>query len=154
GEQGEPLLVDLGDLADDADPAVRPAAVAPQNLAYVIFTSGSTGRPKGVQVTHDALANVIANFAARPGLSREDTVLAVTTLSFDIAALELSLPLTVGARLVIAGADEAADAIELGELIAREHATVMQATPATWQMLVAAGWSGAPDLSVWSGGEA
>jgi amino acid adenylation domain-containing protein/non-ribosomal peptide synthase protein (TIGR01720 family) len=151
----EPLLVELDDLADDLSHAAPPPVVIhPESLAYVIFTSGSTGRPKGVQVTRAALANVIDSFAARPGLNREDTFLAVTTLSFDIAALELFLPLTVGARLVVAGAEEAADAAELGELIEREHATVMQATPATWQMLVAAGWTGAPDLSVWSGGEA
>jgi amino acid adenylation domain-containing protein/non-ribosomal peptide synthase protein (TIGR01720 family) len=155
GAGPEPLLVELDDLADDPSHAAPPPVVIhPESLAYVIFTSGSTGRPKGVQVTHAALANVIDSFAARPGLTREDTFLAVTTLSFDIAALELFLPLTVGARLVIAGAEEAADAAELGELIEREHATVMQATPATWQMLVAAGWTGAPDLSVWSGGEA
>ncbi len=141
-------------LADDPSHAAPPVVIHPESLAYVIFTSGSTGRPKGVQVTHGALANVLDSFAARPGLTRADTFLAVTTLSFDIAAVELFLPLSVGARLVIASAEEAADAAELGELIERERATVMQATPATWQMLVAAGWTGAPDLSVWSGGEA
>jgi amino acid adenylation domain-containing protein/non-ribosomal peptide synthase protein (TIGR01720 family) len=154
GAGAGPLLVELDDLADDPSHATPAAGIHPESLAYVIFTSGSTGRPKGVQVTHAALANVIDSFAARPGLTPEDTFLAVTTLSFDIAALELFLPLSVGARLVIAGAEQAADAAELGELIEREHATVMQATPATWQMLVAAGWAGAPDLSVWSGGEA
>ena len=148
------LLLELDDVADDRSPAAPPVVIHPENLAYVIFTSGSTGRPKGVQVTHAALANVIDSFAAKPGLTRADTFLAVTTLSFDIAALELFLPLSVGARLVIASAEEAADAAELGELIQREHATVMQATPATWQMLVGSGWTGTPDLSMWSGGEA
>ncbi|MGJ5178589.1 non-ribosomal peptide synthase/polyketide synthase [Bradyrhizobium oligotrophicum] len=153
GTTAEPLLLD--DLVDEAADAVTPAVVVqPDNLAYVIFTSGSTGRPKGVQISQGALANVMASFAATPGLMREDTLLAVTTLSFDIAALELLLPLSVGARLVIAGADQAADAEELADLIKRERATVMQATPATWRMLIAAGWAGAPELSVWSGGEA
>ncbi|MGJ4952834.1 non-ribosomal peptide synthase/polyketide synthase [Bradyrhizobium sp. HKCCYLS20291] len=154
-DMSERPLLALADLVDEAGDVVRPgAAVQPGNLAYVIFTSGSTGRPKGVQVTHGALVNVIRSFAATPGLSREDTLLAVTTLSFDIAALELLLPLTVGARLVLASADQAADAEELANLITSERATVMQATPATWRMLIAAGWAGAPDLSVWSGGEA
>jgi amino acid adenylation domain-containing protein/non-ribosomal peptide synthase protein (TIGR01720 family) len=149
------LLVDLDDLAQcEISGARTPAVVHPESLAYVIHTSGSTGKPKGVQVPHGALCNVVKSFAAKPGLTREDAFVAVTTLSFDIAALELLLPLTVGARVIVAGAEEAADGVELGELIERECATVMQATPATWRMLVASGWKGAPGVSLWSGGEA
>jgi amino acid adenylation domain-containing protein/non-ribosomal peptide synthase protein (TIGR01720 family) len=148
------LLIDLDDPADVAGDPLPHVAVHPDNLAYVIFTSGSTGTPKGVQVPHGALANVIESFAAQPGLGADDTLVAVTTLSFDIAALELLLPLTVGARLIVASAEEALDGSELAQLVAREHATVMQATPASWQMLLAAGWEGAKDLSIWSGGEA
>jgi amino acid adenylation domain-containing protein/non-ribosomal peptide synthase protein (TIGR01720 family) len=148
-------IIDIDELAKDGPLDARtPAAIYIDGLAYVIYTSGSTGRPKGVQVTHGALANVVESFASRPGLNRDDTFVAVTTLSFDIAALELLLPLTVGARLVVATAEQTADGVELGELIERECATVMQATPATWRMLIASGWKGAPDLSLWSGGEA
>ena len=110
--------------------------------AYVIYTSGSTGRPKGVQVDHRALLNFIAAMAERPGLEADDVLLAVTTLSFDISALELLLPLWTGARLVIADEEEARDGELLSDRLAESGATVMQATPATWRMLLDARWSG------------
>jgi len=123
-------------------------------LAYVIFTSGSTGRPKGVQVTHGGLANFLSHFAASPGLGGDDTLLAVTTLSFDIAALEFFLPLVTGAKLVLARREAAADARALGNLLAAERATVMQATPATWRLLLADDWQPTAPLRAWCGGEA
>jgi len=129
-------------------------AVDPENLAYVIYTSGSTGRPKGVQVPHRAVVNFLHTMRERPGLRADDVLLAVTTLSFDIAGLELFLPLTVGATVVVAGRETAADARLLAERIASCGATVVQATPATWRMLLAAGWGGRPALRALCGGEA
>src|SRR5437763_2440778 len=90
----------------------------------------------------------------QPGLTADDTLLAVTTLSFDIAALELFLPLIVGARLVVASRDVIIDGQALAELLARSQATVMQATPITWRMLLAAGWQGNHQLKMLCGGEA
>ncbi len=123
-------------------------------LAYVIYTSGSTGRPKGVQVTHGALANFLRSMRQILGIADRDALLAVTTLSFDIAALELLLPLTVGARLELAGREEAADGPRLIGRIAREGVTFLQATPATWRLLLEAGWEGSPNLTMLCGGEA
>jgi amino acid adenylation domain-containing protein len=125
-----------------------------QSLAYAIYTSGSTGRPKGVMVTHGAAVNLLHAMRERPGISPDDTLLAVTTLAFDIALLELLLPLTVGARVVLADRDTAADPVALADLLAASGATLMQATPATWKMLVFAGWEGDRSLRILSGGEA
>lgn len=126
----------------------------PEQLAYVLYTSGSTGQPKGVQIPHRALVNFLASMQQQPGISEKDVLLAVTTLSFDIAGLELYLPLTAGARVVIASRETASDGQALGEAIERSAATIMQATPATWQLLLAAGWAGQPHLKVLCGGEA
>jgi amino acid adenylation domain-containing protein/non-ribosomal peptide synthase protein (TIGR01720 family) len=130
------------------------SAVEPENLAYVIFTSGSTGRPKGVQIAHRALTNLLKTFARRPGMTSEDVMVAVTTLSFDIAGLELYLPLMCGSRLVIASAEDAADGERLAALLCGKGATVMQATPATWRLLLTTGWKPSPSLRMWCGGEA
>ncbi len=128
--------------------------IRPNDLAYVIYTSGSTGQPKGVQVEHGNLANFLATMRERPGLSGSDVLLAVTTVAFDIAGLELWLPLTTGAAVVMASREESSDACRLMEILAQADVTVMQATPATWQMLLAAGWTGRPRLKVLCGGEA
>jgi amino acid adenylation domain-containing protein len=130
------------------------ARVSPANLAYVIYTSGSTGRPKGVMVSHAALLNFLTDMQQCPGLQAADTLLSVTTLSFDIAGLELFLPLIAGARVVIAGGEATADPTALMTLLAEHAVTVMQATPATWRMLIEAGWEGADELRVLCGGEA
>ncbi len=124
------------------------------NLAYVLFTSGSTGRPKGVQITHRAVVNFLHSMRQKPGLQAADVLLAVTTLSFDIAGLELYLPLTTGARVVIASRDETIDGALLAKSIEAANTTVMQATPATWRMLIEAGWGGSPKLKILCGGEA
>ena len=124
------------------------------NLAYVIYTSGSTGRPKGVQIIHSAVVNFLLSMREQPGLRAEDTLLAVTTLSFDIAALELFLPLVVGARVVIASQEIVADGTALMEILTRKHITVMQATPVTWRILLTAGWQGNHSLKIICGGEA
>jgi amino acid adenylation domain-containing protein len=126
----------------------------PDNLAYVIYTSGSTGRPKGVEVSHRSVVNFLRSMRERPGLTERDILLAVTTLSFDIAGLELYLPLSVGARVVLAAAEVAADGPQLLELIEKCGATVMQATPATWRLLLESGWRTGGCLKILCGGEA
>jgi amino acid adenylation domain-containing protein len=130
------------------------AQVRPADLAYVIYTSGSTGRPKGVQIPHGAVVNFLHAMGREPGLAASDVLLSVTTLSFDIAVLELLLPLVVGARVEIVSSEVAADGFLLAEALRASGATVMQATPATWRMLVEAGWPGQPGLRMLCGGEA
>lgn len=141
----------------DAMPATRPGrdadAAKPGDAAYVIYTSGSTGRPKGVQVPHRAVANFLQSMAREPGLSSGDRLVAVTTLSFDIAVLELLLPLSVGAQVVLADRDTAADGAALRGLLETSGATVMQATPSTWRLLLDAGWRGGPRFKALCGGE-
>ncbi len=124
------------------------------SLMYVIFTSGSTGLPKGVQVPHSTVVNFLTSMAECPGLANTDTLLAVTTLSFDIAVLELFLPLLVGATVVVAGREEAGDGHKLTGLLQHHAATVMQATPSTWRLLIAAGWQGDDSFTALCGGEA
>ncbi len=124
-------------------PAPRPQ---PEQPAYVIYTSGSTGKPKGVGAPHRAVVNLLKSVARTPGLSGSDTVLAVTTLSFDIAVSELLLPLTVGARIVIATREVASDGARLLEALKTSKATFLDATPATYRMLIDAGWSGGTAL--------
>ena len=128
--------------------------VRPDNLAYVIYTSGSTGKPKGVQICHQSLVNFLCSMRTIPGLSDTDTILAVTTISFDIAALEIYLPLIVGAKVILASREVATDGQQLLSKLELSGATVMQATPATWRMLLAVGWQGNSQLKVLCGGEA
>ncbi|MFZ2755013.1 MAG: amino acid adenylation domain-containing protein [Lysobacteraceae bacterium] len=128
--------------------------VAGDDLAYVLFTSGSTGRPKGVCVPHGAAVNFLASMAREPGMLPTDVLCAVTTLSFDIALLELMLPLSVGARVVLCDSATVRDPHALASLIDSASVTVMQATPATWRMMLEAGWQGKPDLRMLCGGEA
>ncbi|MGA2349516.1 MAG: amino acid adenylation domain-containing protein [Terracidiphilus sp.] len=127
---------------------------AADSLAYVIYTSGSTGRPKGVAIEHGALTNLLRSMEREPGLNATDTLVSVTTLSFDIAALELFLPLMTGARLVIASKEQVVDGYQLLKLVEQSQATVMQATPAGWRIILEAGWRGQPWLKVLCGGEA
>ena len=135
-------------------PTVPALPTMPDNLAYVLYTSGSTGKPKGVQISQRALVNFLTSFQREPGLTAHDVLLAVTTLSFDIAGLELWLPLITGARVVIADRATVTDGAALARLLGISGATVMQATPATWRMLIQAGWSGTPGLKILCGGEA
>lgn len=134
-------------LADDG------AAADGEAVAYVIYTSGSTGRPKGVQVPHRAVVNFLASMRREPGMAADDVLVAVTTLSFDIAVLELFLPLTTGAQVVLADRDTAMDGVALASLLERSEATVMQATPATWRMLLDTGWRGRAEFRALCGGE-
>jgi len=125
----------------------------PDDPAYVIYTSGSTGTPKGVVVPHRALTNFLSSMREQPGLTADDTLLAVTTLGFDIALLELLLPLTIGASVVIAADIEAGDGEALAALLDQHDISVMQATPSRWRMLFGVGWQGKRDLRALVGGE-
>ena len=126
----------------------------PKDLAYVIFTSGSTGKPKGVQVPHSSVVNFLTSMAAKPGFTSDDTILAVTTLSFDIAVLELFLPLITGGKTVIVSKETSSDGQLLFSKLQSSNATVMQATPSTWRLLITAGWKGNNNLRILCGGEA
>ncbi|WP_018268147.1 non-ribosomal peptide synthetase, partial [Methylosinus sp. LW4] len=128
---------------------------APQNLAYVIYTSGSTGRPKGVMIEHRSCANLLWSMRELLGLDSADRMLALTTISFDIAALELFLPLLCGARSIIAERADSFDPARIADLISKCRATALQATPATWRMLVDFGWRGEKSMKkALCGGEA
>ncbi len=122
--------------------------------AYVLYTSGSTGKPKGVQVTQRALVNVLWSMRTRPGIAQGDVFLALTTISFDIAGVELLLPLIAGARVALVDRVTATDALALRDAITAIRPTLLQATPSLWRMLVEAGWEGDPGCRVISGGEA
>jgi amino acid adenylation domain-containing protein len=150
------LDTDAGSLASQPDQRLTPDAALdarPEDPAYVIYTSGSTGKPKGVVVPHRAVVNFLTSMARVPGLAADDVLVAVTTLSFDIAVLELQLPLTVGATVVIASRDEAVDGHVLKGLLEQHRATVMQATPVTWRLLLEAGWQGEKGFKALVGGE-
>ena len=131
-----------------------PAAIAADSLAYVIYTSGSTGVPKGVAIEHYALMNLLRSMQREPGLQHDDVLVAVTTLAFDIAALELFLPMLAGARLVIATDEQVTNGGLLLQLVEEAKATVLQATPGAWRILLDAGWTAAHALKVLCGGEA
>ncbi len=126
----------------------------PDHPAYVIYTSGSTGKPKGVLVPHSSVVNLLSSVAKEPGLSNADVVLAVTTLSFDIAVSEIWLPLTVGAKIVMVGRETAADGGLLREVLEKRQVTFIDATPATYRLLLAAGWTGSPSIKAICTGEA
>jgi amino acid adenylation domain-containing protein len=152
---GPVILLDRDRDALEAQPTRNPDAGAkPNHLAYVIYTSGSTGTPKGVAVEHHSLTNLLRAMQERIPLASDDVMLAVTTLSFDIAGLELYLPLCAGATVALVSRERAADGHALREEIRRVGATVMQATPITWQLLRAAGWVGDGLRTVLCGGEA
>ncbi|HVT17881.1 MAG TPA: non-ribosomal peptide synthase/polyketide synthase [Thermoanaerobaculia bacterium] len=137
-----------------AAPALPAGPVSAASLAYVIYTSGSTGQPKGVGIVHGALANFLAGMQGELALTAADRLLAVTSLSFDIAGLELFLPLTVGAAVEICSREDAADGPRLRALLAGHGITALQATPATWRLLLDAGWRGGGTCKVLCGGEA
>jgi amino acid adenylation domain-containing protein len=129
------------------------SAAQASDPAYIIYTSGSTGKPKGVVVPHRAIVNFLTSMACEPGLTADDALVAVTTLSFDIAALELFLPITLGARVIIAKHDETVDGHALASLLERHSAKVMQATPVTWRLLLEAGWGPRANFKALVGGE-
>ena len=126
----------------------------PTSLAYVIFTSGSTGRPKGVEVKHHGLTTFLTAMADCPGMNSDDTILSVTTISFDIAALEMFLPLIVGGTVRIAPYEATINGDKLRELIELRDVTMFQATPASYKLLISSGWQGDATLKLLCGGEA
>ena len=140
--------------APPTHPPIQPVAVAADSLAYVIYTSGSTGKPKGVAIEHGALLNLLRSMQREPGLTADDTLVAITTLAFDIAGLELLLPLLTGAKLVVATDAEVLDGRLLLALLERTKATTLQATPGAWRILIDAGWTSSLPLKALCGGEA
>ncbi|HLO87426.1 MAG TPA: amino acid adenylation domain-containing protein [Nostocaceae cyanobacterium] len=126
----------------------------PDNLIYTIYTSGSTGKPKGVQITHRSVVNFLTAMQQQLQLTPQDSLLSVTTLSFDIAVLELFLPLTVGAKVILVSRETATDGLKLLQQLDNHNVTFMQATPATWRMLLDAEWEGNKQLKILCGGEA
>src|SRR5262249_54759039 len=126
----------------------------PEHPAYVIYTSGSTGNPKGVIVANRNVVNLLASMREFPGLHNHDRLLTVTTLSFDIAALELFLPIITGARVICSGREVSMDGRLLNQLMMESDASIIQATPHTWRLLLDAGWGGASSLKILCGGEA
>lgn len=147
------LLIDASDLM--AAPVQNlNLPVAPEDLAYVLYTSGSTGRPKGVEIEHRSVVNFLRAMVEQLGITAADRTLGLTTLSFDIAVLELLMPLTVGGSVAIASRSIAADGPALARFVADHGVTVMQATPTTWRLLLDAGWDGDQGLTLLSGGEA
>jgi amino acid adenylation domain-containing protein len=147
----EQLLAD--ESIDHLDaPALENAAGS--SAIYVLYTSGSTGRPKGVVLEHRNIVNFLLSMQNEPGLGPHDRLLAVTTLSFDIAGLELYLPLITGAQVIIAERDDLGDGARLIALLDQHQATAMQATPSVWRVLIESGWRGTRDFKVLCGGEA
>ncbi|HKH87823.1 MAG TPA: amino acid adenylation domain-containing protein, partial [Acidimicrobiales bacterium] len=144
---------DLASPGAQASTADAGDAASGDDLAYVLYTSGSTGTPKGVPVRHSALVNLLSSFAREPGLTAGSTVLAAISFGFDLAALDIWLPLTLGARVVVAPDAAVADGARLAGMIERAGVTFLQATPTTWQLLLEAGWAGKQDLVAVSGGE-
>ncbi|WP_025676549.1 non-ribosomal peptide synthetase, partial [Paenibacillus polymyxa] len=128
--------------------------VQSSHLAYVIYTSGSTGKPKGVMIPHKALTNFLLSMAEKPGITEQDKLLAVTTYCFDIAGLELYLPLIKGAQCYVCSSEKAKDAERLKQEIQKIKPTIMQATPVTWTMLFQAGWKNEENMKMLCGGEA
>jgi amino acid adenylation domain-containing protein len=138
---------------DQSPSAADLPAVSPNDLAYVVYTSGSTGKPKGVAIEHRSLVNLLCSFGRELGFSEQDHLLATSTLSFDMGNLDVFLPLFYGAAFTLVSRDVAMDSHRLAEAIAAANATYMQATPATFRMLLDSNWQGKADLRILSGGE-
>jgi amino acid adenylation domain-containing protein len=152
---GIPMLeIDQSPVASEQSAVVRLSAGSSDDLAYVIYTSGSTGNPKGVQISHRSLTHFLCNMAKRPGCNAKDYFLAATTICFDIAALELFLPLITGASVEILSDAISKNGVRFREKIENSPATLIQGTPATWKMLIAAGLGKIPRVKALCGGEA
>ena len=145
-------LEDLLTAASDENADAFESAVESCDLAYIIYTSGSTGKPKGVQIEHRSVVNFLHSMQREPGLSASDVLLAVTTLAFDIAGLEILGPLSTGGRVVLVTRETGSTASALMQALESSGATVMQATPATWRLLLEAKWGGNPRLKALVGG--
>jgi myxalamid-type nonribosomal peptide synthetase MxaA len=152
--QGDILYLDqLGPILSQEDETTPPLTATSTDNAYLIYTSGSTGLPKGVQITHRNLINLAQHVIETTPITAGDIALATTSLSFDVAVSELYLPLMVGGQVAIVPQEAVADALALSEWLDRSQATIMQATPSHWQMLLDAGWQGRPSLKLLTVGE-
>lgn len=140
-------------VAQTAEPVALPAADQAR-IAYLLYTSGSTGRPNGVPIGHASLLNHLRSMAEVPGLKPGDRMLAITTPTFDISILEMLLPLSVGATVILYGQDLLLAPVRLGQVLADDRISHMQATPAYWRMLLDSGWQGCAELTALCGGEA
>jgi amino acid adenylation domain-containing protein len=153
------VKIDADRRAIDSEPAQNLGAstdgmeATSESVAYVIYTSGSTGRPKGVQVPHRAVVNFLCSVAKEPGLGPGDSILGISSISFDLSVVDLFLPLSVGGRLVIASREVISDAARVVALLRRERITALQSTPSTWRWLLDAGWTGGDNLKVICSGE-
>jgi len=148
------LLLDEAWPAIEASAPLTPLPDDSEGLAYILFTSGSTGQPKGVEIGRRAFSNFLRSMARTPGLAETDRLLAITTTTFDISGLELFLPLYVGATVDISDRETAQDPRLLRARLEQEPVTLLQATPATWRLLIEAGWQGGRPLKMLCGGEA
>ncbi|VWX62459.1 Amino acid adenylation domain-containing protein [Burkholderiales bacterium 8X] len=138
-----------------AEPLVPDAALdaTPEDDAYLIYTSGSTGQPKGVKVQHRSVVNFLEGMVTMPGMASDDCLVAITSPSFDPSVLDLMLPLRVRARLVVASHAQAQDPFVLRALLEDHGATMLQATPSAWRLLIGTGWKGTPRFRALIGGE-
>jgi amino acid adenylation domain-containing protein len=149
-----PHVVDLNQFDwSGSGEGVELPAVSQRDLSYVLYTSGSTGKPKAVAIDHRALVNLLESIQSETGFSERDRLLAVSSLSFDITELDIYMPLISGACFTLASREASTDGNRLAKLLDSSRATFMQATPATWRLLVEAGWQGKRDLKILSGGE-
>jgi amino acid adenylation domain-containing protein len=128
--------------------SITGAAITPESLAYVIFISDPTGKPKGVEVTHRSVVNLLCAVETEIGIQSHDRLLAVTAITFDIATLELLLPIISGATLIIAQRDDVADGARLLDMLLANEITVLQAMPETWRMLLDAGFESTHDFKM------
>jgi amino acid adenylation domain-containing protein len=126
----------------------------PDHRAYIIYTSGTTGKPKGVTISHRALTNLLYSMMKEPGFTSSDRLLAVTPITFDIATMEMFLPLIAGGTVVVADRLVAADPFRLAKMLRASQISILQATPVTWRLLASSGWEGKSNLTMISGGEA
>lgn len=146
----EDFLLEINQFSEVAPEVYFPS----DNLAYILYTSGSTGKPKGVQISHKSLLNFLLSTQKEPGISHEDKWLAITTISFDIAVMEIFLPLISGATLLLADEGTVRDGAEILRLIKNENVTIFQATPATYNMMLYEEWEEKLPIKVLCGGEA
>jgi amino acid adenylation domain-containing protein len=153
GFSGTIIEVESGDWQSNGSENLG-ATVAPENLAYVIYTSGSTGKPKGVQISREALTNFLWSMKGWLKPEAGQAMLAATTISFDIAGLEIWLPLLVGGHIVVVSRETAGNGEELAAVLKQRNVLLAQATPVTWQLLLKSGWAGKSDMVAICGGEA
>jgi len=130
------------------------SSVTSQNLAYIIYTSGSTGKPKGVQIAHTGVINLLNSMTKKLGLTSEDVSGAIASMAFDISVAEIFLPLSLGGKVVVITREVVLDGKQLSATLTNAGITIMQTTPATWEILLKSHWQGSNKLKVICGGEA